>query len=263
MAADARAICRHVSEPRLELVPVGVGSALPAPGGAQSAYLVRAGTRAVVMDLGSGTLSLLQTHIAPEDVDVLFITHLHPDHCVDLMTLRIHMMWGPGAGRRMRVIGPPGLRERLAAFTESDAWDVAFAFEDFAPGAGEYDLGDGLTVRHREVPHLPPTNALRLERGGASLCFGADCAPGTELSELAAGCDVLVAECTFGPGAPMPGVPHLTAREAGEIAARAGAGRLLLVHCSPEHDPDLTLAAAREAYDGPVDWARPGEPVRL
>ena len=110
----------------------------------------------------------------------------------------------------MRVIGPPGLRERLAAFTESDAWDVAFAFEDFAPGAGEIDLGGGLTVRHREVPHLPPTNALRLERGGASLCFGADCAPGPELPELAAGCDVLVAECTFGPGDRCPGVPHLT-----------------------------------------------------
>jgi ribonuclease BN (tRNA processing enzyme) len=125
------------------------------------------------------------------------------------------------------------------------------------------DLGGGLTVRHREVPHLPPTNALRLERGGASLCFGADCAPGPELPELAAGCDVLVAECTFGPGEPMPGVPHLTAREAGEIAARAGVGRLLLVHCSPEHDPDRTLAAARETFDGPIDWARQGEPVTL
>jgi hypothetical protein len=177
------------------------------------------------------------------------------------MALRVYMVWGPGAGRRIRVIGPPGLRERLEAFSGSEGWDSAFSFEDFAAGGGEIDLGGGLALRHREVPHLPPTNALRLEREGASLCFGADCAPGPELPELAAGCDVLVAECSFGPGPPAAGVPHLTARQAGEIAARADVGRLLLVHCPPEHDRDRTLAEARAVFDGPVDWARQGEPV--
>jgi ribonuclease BN (tRNA processing enzyme) len=38
-------------------------------------------------------------------------------------------------------------------------------------------------------------------------------------------------------------------------------GRLLLVHCPPEHDRDRTLAEARAVFDGPVDWARQGEPV--
>ena len=83
------------------------------------------------------------------------------------------------------------------------------------------------------------------------------------LPELAAGCDVLVAECTFGPGPPVANVPHLTAGQAGEIAARAGVGRLLLAHCSPEHDRDATLAQARAAFGGPVDWARQGEAVTL
>ncbi len=146
MAADARASCRNVSEPRLELVPVGVGSAIAAPGEAQSSYLVRAGAHAVVMDLGSGTFSRLQTHIAPEDVETLLITHLHPDHCVDLMALRVYMVWGPGAGGRIRVVGPPGLRERLSAFSGSDAWDTAFSFEEFAPVEGSIDLGDGLAA---------------------------------------------------------------------------------------------------------------------
>ena len=163
MAADAWASGRNVSEPRLELVPIGVGSAYSAPGEAQSSYLVRAAGQAVVIDLGSGTLNRLQTHIAPEDLDTLLITHLHPDHCVDLMALRVYMVWGPGAGRRIRVVGPPGLRDRLVAFSGSDGWDTAFSFEEFAPEAGAIDLGGGLTARHREVPHLPPTNAVRLE----------------------------------------------------------------------------------------------------
>jgi ribonuclease BN (tRNA processing enzyme) len=102
---------------------------------------------------------------------------------------------------------------------------------------------------------------MRLEWGGAAVCYGADCAPGPELPELAAGCGVLVCEASFG-AEPMPeGVPHLPAREAGRIAARAGVGRLLLTHCAPEFDRDAALAAARAEFSGPVDWARQGEPV--
>lgn len=261
MAADARAISRHVSDPRLRIVPVGVGAAYSAPGEAQSSYLVSAAGRSVAIDLGSGTLNLLQRRIAPEDLDALVITHLHPDHCVDLMALRVYMVWGPGAGRVLRVHGPPGLRERLVAFSGSDGWDRAFDFRDLASGGGEIDLGDGLVLRHREVPHLPPTHAVRLEHDGRSICFSADCAPNEELVELARGCEVLVCECSFGAGEVPEGVPHLNARDAGGIAARAGVGRLLLVHCSPEFDRDAALAVAGEAFGGPVAWARQGEAV--
>jgi ribonuclease BN (tRNA processing enzyme) len=260
MAADGGASA-DVTDPPLVLVPVGVGTAYSAPGEAQSCHLVRAGGRALVVDMGSGTLNRLMDQIPPEDIDAVVITHLHPDHCVDLMALRVYMVWGPGRGRRVRVIGPPGLRERLTAFSGSEGWDGAFTFERLAPGAGEIELGDGLVVRHREVPHLPPTHAVRVEHGGRSLCLGADCAPNTELSDLAAGCDLLVCECSFGAEAIPPGVPHLNGRAAGEIAARAGAGRLLLVHGQPEFDRAAAVAQAREAFDGPVAWARQGEEI--
>jgi len=134
-------------------------------------------------------------------------------------------------------------------------------FEDLAPGEGRIDLGDDLVLRHREVPHLPPTHAVRLDYAGASVCLGADCGPNTALADLAAGCDVLVCECTFG-DAPVPeGVPHLNGRAAGEIAARAGARRLVLVHGQPEFDREAAVAQAREAFGGPVSWARQGEEI--
>ncbi len=261
MAADARAISRHVSDARLSIVPVGVGAAYSAPGEAQSCYLVSAGGRSVAIDLGSGTMNLLQRRIAPEDLSAVVITHLHPDHCVDLMPLRVYMVWGPGAGRVLPVHGPPGLRERLIAFSGSDGWDTAFTFHDLAPGGGEIDLGEGLVLRHREVPHLPPTHAVRLEHAGRSICFSADCAPNEQLVQLARGCGVLVCECSFGAESVPQGLPHLNARDAGAIAARADAGRLLLVHCSPEFDRGEALALARAQFAGPVGWARQGEPV--
>ena len=253
-----------MGDPRLTLTPIGVGSACPAPGEAQSSYLVRGGDAAVAIDLGSGTLTRLRQAIPPEELAAVVITHLHPDHCVDLMALEVYMVWGPGAGGGVvRVIGPPGLRERVVDFSRASGWDAAFRFEDFAPVGGEVQLADGLVMRHREVPHLPPTNAVRLERAGASICLGADCAPGPELPELASGCDVLVCESTWGAGPPVEGVPHLTAGDAGRIAHRAGAGRLLLTHLDPERDADAALAEARREFSGPVDLARPGVPVSL
>jgi ribonuclease BN (tRNA processing enzyme) len=217
-----------------------------------------------MVDMGSGVLTRLREVIAPEALTHLVVTHLHPDHCVDLMGLEVYLVWGPGAGAPpLPVTGPPGLRERLIAFSGARGFDTAFAWSVLAPGAGEVDMGDGLVMRHREVPHLPPTNAVRFERDGAAICFSADCAYGDALPELAAGCDVLVCEATFGAGPPVEGVPHMTAAEAGRIAARAGVGRLLLTHLDPERDAQDALAQARGEFAGPVGLARPGEPVAL
>ncbi|HTI34796.1 MAG TPA: MBL fold metallo-hydrolase [Miltoncostaea sp.] len=247
---------------RLSLLPIGVGNACPAPGAAQSGYLVRGGAAAVMVDMGSGVLTRLREVVAPETLTQVVVTHLHPDHCVDLMGLEVHMVWGPGAGSPpLPVLGPPGLRERLIAFSGASGFDRAFTWATFAPEAGELALGDGLVMRHREVPHLPPTNAVRFERGGASICFGSDCAFGDALPELARGCDVLVCEATFGTGPPVAGVPHMTAAEAGRTAARAAAGRLLLTHLDPTMDAEATLAAARAEFGGPVGLALPGEAV--
>ena len=190
----------------------------------------------------------------------MVITHLHPDHCVDLMGLEVHMVWGPGAGSPpLPVIGPPGLRERAHRLLRRErVRHRVHVVERSPPGArARCGLGGGLVMRHREVPHLPPTNAVRFERDGAAVCLGADCAYGDALPELAAGCDVLVCEATFGAGPGVAGVPHMTAAEAGRIAARAGVGRLLLTHLDPARDAEAALAHARAEFAGP---GGPGAP---
>ena len=55
-----------------------------------------------------------------------------------------------------------------------------------------------------------------------------------------------------------PGGLHLSGREAGEHAAQAGVGRLLLTHLMPWADPEAMAAEAREAYDGPLEVVRSG-----
>jgi ribonuclease BN (tRNA processing enzyme) len=260
--ADADESARSV----ITLLPVGTAAAFGGRGEAQSAYLVRAGERRVLVDLGAGALSALAVHMPPEDLDLVLVSHLHPDHCADLFGLHVHMQWGPGRGRVMPVIGPPALPERLAAFAGSpEPWgeEQGLRFESFPAGSGRRDLGGGLMMSHVEVPHLPPTHAMRFDHGGSSLCYGADCAPSDALVDLARGCDVLLLECAFGDSPVPDGVPHLNAASAGALARAAAAGRLLLTHCQSRHDRDAALAHARDVFGGPVEWARPGVEVRL
>ena len=215
----------------------------------------------MVLDLGAGALNRLQDEVAPESLDALVITHVHPDHCADMLALRIYMAFGPGRGRRLRVLGPRDLPDRLVAFTGPELWEAAFRFEALPEGGGAQELAPGLVLRHAEVPHHPPTFALRLEWEGRAVCFGADCSENDALVELARGCDLLVLECSQGATPVPPGLAHLGAAEAARIARRAGAARVLLTHCYPEHDRDAALARARADLGDRVGWARQGEVV--
>ena len=104
--------------------------------------------------------------------------------------------------------------------------------------------------------------ALRVEQGGASLVYSGDTGPCAALVELADGADVLLCEAIWphvvpGRWTEPPGGLHLSGRQAGEHAAAAGVGRLLLTHVPAWFDPAALLAEAQEAFDGPVEVVAP------
>ena len=51
----------------------------------------------------------------------------------------------------------------------------------------------------------------------------------------------------------------MTAREAGLVAKRANAKRLVLTHLKMDLDPAVSLREAQEGYGGPVELAEPGK----
>ncbi len=249
----------RVPETSLEIIPMGAGAAFGPSDQAQSSYLVRGGGSSAVLDMGSGTFNRLLGEMDPVDLDVVIISHLHPDHLVDLLALRVYMAHGPGLGYPLEVHGPPGLEARLSALVGGEQWE-GITFHCLEEGGGTLLAGD-LVLSHTVVPHLPPTHAVRVDHGGRSITYGADCAPNDALPELAEGTDVLLLECSWGTGELVPGVPHLNAAAAGEMARRAGARRLVLMHGYPDVDQDAAVAEAQAIFGGPVEWAREGVPV--
>jgi ribonuclease BN (tRNA processing enzyme) len=155
------------------------------------------------------------------------------------------------------VYGPAGTADRVAAaYGEPHATDGVFDFLTLKEGT--FDLGP-LQVTTCLVNHPIETYGVRVEHGGRTLTYSSDTAESPALVDLAAGADSLLCEASFLDGTDnVPGL-HLTGREAGEHATRAGVGRLLLTHLVPAWgDEARTLAEARSAYAGPIEVVHSG-----
>jgi ribonuclease BN (tRNA processing enzyme) len=264
----------------VKLTVVGSAGSFPGPDSAASCYLVEAEDDAgrtwrVVLDLGSGALGPLQAHLggrpggraghrALGDLDAVLLSHLHPDHCLDLCGFFVALRYAPdgAATRRVPVHGPAGTLRRLEEAYGSEHGEFAGVFTEHPWQDGEPVAIGPLTVTARRVEHPVEAYGVRVEhRQGhrtATLAYTGDtdtCAP---LLELARGADLLLAEASFVEGRDTARGVHLTGRRAGEVAAHAGVRRLLLTHLPAWTPADVVLAEARDAYPGPVDLAAPG-----
>src|SRR2546430_5135361 len=108
----------------LSLTVLGCSPAFPAPDNPCSGYLVRTSRTALLVDCGPGVFAALRRHLAPRDLAGLWLSHLHPDHCVDLLTI---LNWAVNVADvpRLPVYGPAGWHERVAAMLpQQDAADV-------------------------------------------------------------------------------------------------------------------------------------------
>jgi len=247
----------------MRLTVIGCAGSFPGPDSPASCYLVEADGFRLLLDLGNGALGVLQRHVGLFDVDAICLSHLHSDHCLDMASYWVARTYAPdGPKPRIGVHGPAGTADRLAgAQGRSIAREMlpAFAFETLTPGTSRIGPFD-VTVDH--MNHPVETFAFRLEHGGRAVTYSADTAESTALVRLARGADLLLCEASFadlpaGAGSAPPGL-HLTGRQAGQHAAAAEVGELVLTHLVAWNDPAATLAEAAGAFAGPVSLAASG-----
>src|SRR6266851_5347157 len=219
----------------LTLTILGASPAAPNPGGVCSGYLLREGTAAVLMDCGAGTAGRIAQHVAPNRLQGVAISHLHPDHYFDLVQLYYILKFGEPRpaelSARLPLFLPPGGQEFMRKLGKlisekpamlEDIYDV----RDYVTDC-EMDIG-GLPFSFHRVQHLFMCESAMLE------------AAQDEANPARRG--------------------HMSAAEAGQAAKQAGAKRLLITHyrSSPKHDAHH-LAAASATFGGPVELAREGQ----
>jgi ribonuclease BN (tRNA processing enzyme) len=230
---------------------------LPGPDSPASCYLVEAEGFRLVLDLGNGSLGALQRHIALRDVDAIALSHLHPDHYLDVCSYLVACAHDPaGAWGPVPVHGPAGTAERLAAAYDTSPAGLATRVA-VTPWQTRQQIGPFLVTAAR-VEHPVEAYGLRIEHAGRVLTYSGDTDACTALVDLARACDLLLCEAGFLDGRDLDRGIHLTGRRAGQVAAEAQARRLLLTHIPPWTEPSLAEAAAREVYAGPLERAVSG-----
>jgi ribonuclease BN (tRNA processing enzyme) len=250
----------------MQLTVIGAGPAYTdRPGAVGSSYLVADRGSHLLLDLGHGAFSNLAGRIEPSSLTGVAITHLHPDHFIDLVPLRHYLRYEFEPPRRLPLLAPGALPERLDAllgqpgFT-ADSFDIEVLSQGLVRRFGSF------IVEARRVTHTDDSYAFRVSLGDGrrGLVYSGDCGRAADLEPLIQPGDVLLSEVSFGTGPVSEGAQHLAASDVGRLGRGAGASRILLTHLLSGRDRAATVAAVSEASEGiAAQLVDPGEAFDL
>lgn len=280
---------------RIVLLGTKGGPAVRQKGSWPTSSLVEIAGRQIVVDCGHGvTRGLVDAGVDLKTLSLIFITHLHSDHYLELGPL-LHTAWTTGLRAPLRIFGPKGLKSHLNLFMSSMAFDIDTRIADEGrPDLRElvqvieYDEGsvlaeDGFSVDALRVAHPPIVDAFafKFQGGGVTIVCSGDTTYFPPLAEFARGADVLVHEAMLRRGveaivARTPNVTtlrehlyaaHTLVEDAGRIATAACVEHLVLNHLIPSDDPTVVEKDWREAaattWSGPLTVGRDGLEIRL
>ena len=246
----------------MRLTVLGGCGAYPEAGQACSGYLVEHDGFRLLLDLGYAVVPRLFGHLTAADVDAVFISHGHPDHCADLNPLLRARVLGGQALPPLPVYAPPGALDAVLALDRPGMLADGYVLHEVNPGSS-LDIGP-FGVRTRLLPHSRPNAGARLTADGRVLTYTGDTGPDDGVVDLARGADLLLAEASFIDQVPEDSRRTLSsAHQQGLQASAAGTGRLILTHLLPGTDPAAARAAAERGYRGKVGVATPGLVVDL
>lgn len=251
---------------QVEVLGFRVGAPL---GAACSSYAVRSESALLLLDCGPGALEHLWNRRLAERLDAIVISHMHMDHMLDLLPFSGEVtqmaLRERSPERRLPALYLPRGHgpEVLATLSSAVGSDFARFRESF--DVREYDERDsieaeGLRVTFAPTAHAQPCYAARVSDGRASFVYGADGAYSEGLVSHAADADLLLLEATYldaGPELARDG--HMNGEQAGDVAQRAGARRLLLTHVGPWPERNAeNLRRARKRFAGEVELVSAG-----
>ncbi|MDQ0664120.1 ribonuclease Z [Arthrobacter ulcerisalmonis] len=273
-----------------ELVVLGTASQVPTRSRNHNGYFLRWDGEGLLFDPGEGTQrQMIHAGVAASRITRICLTHVHGDHCYGLpgvlsrMALdgvqhQVHLHYPASGGdvvRALVAVSSPGIDLRLHPHGSGgpiaeglDVRPLKHRIETYGYLLTEPDGRTFLPERLRAAGIRGPDvgrlqregvlGAARLEevsipRPGQRFAIIMDTAPCAGAEELAAGTDLLVTESTFSDddGGLAQQYLHLTAGQAGELAASGKTRTLVLTHFSSRYGDDVSLLALQARARAP------------
>ncbi|MCK7615409.1 MBL fold metallo-hydrolase [Roseibium sediminicola] len=264
---------------RLVILGSKGGPAIRPGGPSPTSSLLDIGGRRCVVDCGLGvTRGLINAGVVLKELDLIFITHMHSDHVLELGPL-IHTAWTTGLSTKVKVFGPADLKDYWDGFLASMRYDIDLRIDDEGRPdlrdlvaihlleEGEVPVADNaVSVSALRVDHPPVVDcfALRFDVEGWSVAFSADTTYFPPLGEFSKDCDLLIHEAMLARGVDriveITGngerlrehllASHTMAHDAARIAQAAGVKKLVLHHLIPADLPGFEKEEWLEATKG-------------
>lgn len=245
----------------MELEVLGCSCGRPREGVAATGYLVSSGETRILLDCGPGVATALTARPLSE-LNAIFISHGHYDHCADLLTLGLCLLMSGGEmppNFKVDLYLPPGLAEPLKEVSRVFPFHSGKHANPYAHvfNVIEYQVGQTFQVgsmtmtiagenKHGGHDGPCPSFSVRLTDGEQVLGYSGDTAPAASVVAAARGADLLICEATVMDFASQPWYTHMSAEQAGEAAAQGGAKALLLTHLV-HHTPEWKTALMQNA----------------
>jgi len=264
----------------IKVTLLGTGTPVPAMSRFGPSILVEAGGQKFLFDAGRGALQrLAQIRVRWQDVDGVFLTHLHSDHVFGFPDLWLTgWLVSPGRDRPLAVWGPRGTKKMMSYLEAAYEFDIRIRlYDDRAAPEGVVILAEdiaegvilekgGLKITAFDVDHAPikPAFGYRIDYGGRSVVLSGDTRVSQNLIRYAQGVDVLVHEVASPESFQRAGTPparaksviehHVTPEQAGEVFARTKPRLAVYSHIvQPDASEQDLLPGTRKAYSGPLE----------
>lgn len=249
----------------IQVTIIGAGTSVPAPKRSPASILLRAGPFSALLDIGPGTLSKLPLYgIDAFALDHIFITHLHPDHVLDLATFFLISDYAPDYRKELPLflIGPKGLNDFVTHFMQ--------LFPDIAPPTFKVNIREmtenilkleKVQISTIRSGHTPDSISFRFEFKMGIFVYTGDCTYSSALEEFCRGADVLVCECSYPEGYITK--DHMTPRYVGALSQNAKVKQLIVTHLYPPALEVDLIKQIQQFYTGQLIIAQDGTHITI
>lgn len=249
----------------LHITIVGAGTAIPSPKHSAACVLLQWSNFIALLDIGPGAISKLPYYgIDPFLLEHIFITHLHPDHTLDLGTFFMILDYGKDKrhGLPLNLIGCVGLEkfiyQFMGAFPDINLPVTEMQIREVTNN--EFFLGN-IRVRSALSGHTGTSVSFRFDFKDISVVYTGDCVQNTELEMMCDKADILITECSFPDK--WKTNDHMNAQTLGKMAERANVKKLVVTHQYPSALEVDIESQLKEYYSGSILIAEDGSRVKI
>ena len=234
---------------------LGTGDAFSPEGRCQAGYVIESPGSSLLLDCGSTILVSLHGHTIPaEPIDAIFLSHYHGDHIAGLPFLFLHFINMEPRNRPLKIIGPPGVEDRVIAiframYTDTAAEPLPFKIEFIEVQPQKQLRFKDIGITPFPVPHQSssPSFGCEIEAGGRKIVYSGDTGWTEDLITHTQNADLFICECSYFNTRIENHMDYLRIKD---HLGRFGAKRIVLSHIGQEllerrKDVELEIA-----YDG-------------